>query len=358
MIDNTVFLNGILSEISDIVSCETLNTIKYRLGKYIDDYTIEQKNMSVALRDDKPTAYKHFLVSKKIEGLSDKTIQSYKQHLDVFFQYVTYPLDKITSQTIQAFMYDYSRQIHGTAQTVPTAHTMNQYQAILNSFFGWCASNGYISKNPCEQLSKIKYRKKEIDVLSEQQIKQIKQAACKIGTVTECKRAYAIVCVLLSTGVRVGELINLKLPDIQWDSVTEGVIPVKIENGKGGKDRTVYLNQEGAVAVMDYMNYRRSDSEYLFVRTTNGNGQITTRTVQNIISRLGDMIGVSNCHPHQLRHSIATEMAKNDTPINLVQKMLGHSSTVVTTKYYIKAEEKQLAKEVKKNEDLENNKLS
>lgn len=94
------------------------------------------------------------------------------------------------------------------------------------------------------------------------------------------------------------------------------------------------------------MQVRNSDSEYLFVRTTNGNGQLTTRTVQNIVSTLGNAIGVESCHPHQLRHTVATEMAKKGTSINLVQKMLGHVSSSTTTQYYVKAEDEQLAKEV------------
>ncbi len=350
VIDNSVFLNGILESINDLVSNETLNEIKIRLSAYVDDYSIEQKNFSVAIRNNQPDAYKHFLVSKKIEGLSDKTLESYKSHLDVFFNTVTYPLEQITTQTVQVFLYNYSKEIHGCASSVPSAHTMNQFQSILSSFFGWCKGNGYISKNPCEGLNKIKFRKKEIDVLTETQISEMLEKCndqSLFKTIAERKRAYAIVQTFVSTGIRVSELVNIKLKDIHFYETVNDVIPLSIESGKGNKDRTVFLTEDAAIAILEYIQVRNSDSEYLFVRTTNGNGQLTTRTVQNLISTLGNAIGVESCHPHQLRHTVATEMAKKGTSINLVQKMLGHSTSSTTTQYYVKAEDDQLAQEVK-----------
>lgn len=349
VIDNSVFLNGILENINDLVSDETLKEIKIRLSRYVDDYSIEQKNFSVAIRNNKPDAYKHFLVSKKIEGLSEKTLENYKSKLDVFFDTVTFPLEQITTQTIQVFLYNYSKEIHGYSDSVPSNHTMNQFQSVLSSFFGWCYGNGYITKNPCEGLNKIKYQKKEIDVLTEGQIKLMLEK-CEdhtiFKTVVERKRAYAIIQTFISTGVRVSELTNLKINDIHFCRPNENVIPVSIIGGKGNKDRTVFLTEDAAIAILEYIQVRNSYSEYLFVRTTNGNGQLTTRTVQNIVSTLGNAIGVESCHPHQLRHTVATEMAKKGTSINLVQKMLGHSTSSTTTKYYVKSEDDLLAKEV------------
>ena len=347
MIDNSVFVNSILSEINNLVSDDTLKEIHRRLNMFVDDYTIEQKHFSVAIRDSRPKAYKDFLVSKKIEGLSDITLKSYKEHLEKFFDTVTYPLEQITTQTVQIFLYNYSNTSHGASDKKPSAHTMNQYQSILNSFFSWCANNGYIAKNPCKNLAKIKFQKKEIDVLSEEQLQNmLKQCSIVFKSEDEQKRAYAIIQTFISTGIRVSELVNLKIRDIQFDTPMHDTFPVYIESGKGNKDRTVFLTEDAAIAILDYMNYRYSDSEYLFVRTINGNGQLTTRTVQNIVSTLGNAIGVESCHCHQLRHTVATEMAKKGTSINLVQKMLGHTTTNTTTKYYVKAEDEQLAKEV------------
>ena len=348
VVDNSVFLNGILERINDLVSDETMKEIRLRLSAYVDDYQIEQKNFSVALRNNMPDAYKHFLVTKKIEGLSQKTLDNYKQHLDIFFDCVTFPIEQITSQTVQVFIYNYSKEIHGTATTTPSASTMRQFQSVLNSFFGWCADNGYISKNPCASLGTIKTQKKEIDVLSEEQMKKLLDASRNLNTDAESKRAYAIVETFISTGLRVGELVNIKLDSILWNSTIENMIPLKIENGKGNKDRTEFLTDEAAIAILDYLKVRNSKSEYLFASLTDENNMnpLTTRTVQNLISRLGKMIGVETCHPHMIRHTVGTEMAKKGTSIHLVQRMLGHSSAAVTTKYYVKAEEKQIAREV------------
>lgn len=347
MIDNTVFVNTILSEINDLVSDDVLKEIHRRLNMFIDDYSIEQKHYSITIRDTQPKAYKDFMVSKKIEGLSDATLKTYKDHLEKFFNTVTVPLDKITTQTIQIFLFNYSKEIHGVSTTTPSAHTLNQYQSILNSFFSWCENNGYLAKNPCKSLAKIKFQKKEIDILSETQIQELlKQCSIVFKNETEQKRAYAIIQTFISTGIRVSELVNLKISDIHFYTPIHDTFPVSIVGGKGNKDRTVFLTEDAAIAILEYMKVRYSDSEYLFVRTTNGNGQLTTRTVQNIVSTLGNAIGVESCHCHQLRHTVATEMAKKGTSINLVQKMLGHATTSTTTKYYVKAEDDELAKEV------------
>lgn len=349
IIDNTVFINGLLEKINSVVSQEQLMSIKNVLNQYVDDYSIIQKHYSITVRqDEKPQAYKHFLVSKKIEGLSDTTIKHYKEKLDYFFKNVMIPVEEITSQTIQVFLYNYSKEIHGTSATcVPTGHTINQYQAVLSSFFGWCKANGYITKNPCENLNAVKYKKKEIDVLTDRQVNEMIKCCDTISTnKVECLRAKAIVETFISTGVRVSELVDIKLSDFDWNVSNDKLVSLKIESGKGNKERTVFLTDNAVIAILDYVDVRNSDSEYLFVRTTNGNGKLTTRTVQNIITKLGNMIGVDGVHPHQLRHTVATELAKKEMPINLVQKMLGHTSSSTTTGYYVKAEEEQLEKEI------------
>ena len=344
-IDNNVFINTILEGMNDLVSETVLIEMKRRLNTVMSNYTVSQTKYAVDFREEYPQSLKHFLVSKKIEGLSETTISNYKRTLETFFECVNNPIEQITSQTVQTYLYNYSMTTHGN-NSLPSAHTMSQIQTVLSAFFSWCKKNGYTSKNPCESLGKIKYQKKEIDILTEEQIKKLLDATQTLRNGTEQARARALVELFISTGLRVSEALNVELKDIKWDLPVNGLIPLKVVSGKGNKDRTVFLTDSAAVAILDYIQVRNSDSEYLFVRTTNGNGQMTVRTAQNIISSLGKKIGVESCHPHMLRHSVATEMAQKGTPINLVQKMLGHSSSSTTTGYYIKAEESQLAKEV------------
>ena len=346
VVDNNVLVNTILEKMNDLVSDCTLIEMKHRLDLIFSNYTVSQTNYAVETREEYPQSLKHFLVSKKIEGLSETTLTNYKRTLECFFSNINNPVDQITAQTIQTYLYNYSMSSHTDDGKLPSAHTMNQIQTVLSAFFSWCKKNGYASKNPCESLGKIKYQKKEIDVLTEEQLKELVNASETFKNRAERARARALVETLICTGMRVSETVNVKLEDIKWDAPVENMIPVKVVSGKGNKDRTVFLTDSAAIAILDYMNLRNSDSEYLFVRTTNGNGQMTVRTAQNIVSTLGKAIGVVTCYPHMLRHSIATEMAQNGTPINLVQKMLGHSSSATTTEYYVKAEEKQLAREV------------
>ena len=345
-IETSIFINMILEEINSYVSMEELNEIRNKMNVLMQNYSVIQNKYAVTTSSDIPDAYKHFFVAKKIEGLSEMTLDDYKRKIDMFLNSVKIPIENITSQTVQVFLFKYGATPSSTTNHVPSGQSVRQMKSVLSAFFSWCKANGYISKNPCESIGRIKCQKKEIDVLTKEQIDNIRNACRTFRNRTEQARASALVELLLSTGMRVSEAINVRISDIDFNANVYGLVPVKVVAGKGNKDRTVFLTNKATTAVVEYMKVRNSESEYLFVRTTNGNGQMTARTAQNIVSELGKTIGVESCHPHMLRHSVATEMASDGIPINLVQKMLGHSSSATTTEYYIKVEEKQLAKAI------------
>ena len=345
-IETSIFINMILEEINSYVSMEELNEIRNKMNILMQNYSVIQNKYAVTANNDIPDAYKHFFVAKKIEGLSETTLDDYKRKIDMFLNSVKIPIENITPQTVQVFLFKYGTTPSSTTNHVPSDQSVRQMKSVLSAFFSWCKANEYISKNPCESIGRIKCQKKEIDVLTKEQIDNIRNACRTFRNRTEQARASALVELLLSTGMRVSEAINVRISDIDFNANVYGLVPVKVVAGKGNKDRTVFLTNKATTAVVEYMKVRNSESEYLFVRTTNGNGQMTARTAQNIVSELGKTIGVESCHPHMLRHSVATEMASEGIPINLVQKMLGHSSSATTTEYYIKAEEKQLAKAI------------
>ena len=345
-IETGIFINMILEEINSYVSMEELNEIRNKMNVLMQNYSVIQNKYAVTTNNDIPDAYKHYFVAKKIEGLSETTLDDYKRKIDMFLNSVKIPIENITSQTVQVFLFKYGATPSSTTNHVPSDQSVRQMKSVLSAFFSWCKANGYISKNPCESIGRIKCQKKEIDVLTKEQIDNIRNACRTFRNRTEQARASALVELLLSTGMRVSEAINVRISDIDFNANVYGLVPVKVIAGKGNKDRTVFLTNKATSAVAEYMKVRNSESEYLFVRTTNGNGQMTARTAQNIVSELGKAIGVETCHPHMLRHSVATEMADMGIPVNLVQKMLGHSSSATTTTYYIKAESRQLAKQI------------
>lgn len=345
VIDNNVFINMVLETVNNYVSDEDLLKIRNSMNEIMQNYSVIQNKYAVSNPDEIPQAYKAFFVAKKIEGLSDATIKDYRIKMDAFFSEVKIPIENITPQTIQVYLFKKGTTANENGE-MPKAQTIRQIKSVLSAFFSWCKSNGYIDKNPCESIGRIKCQKKEIDVLTKEQIEKLRNASETFTDRTEQARAKAMVEILISTGMRVSEAINVRICDIDFNTNVYGLVPVKVVAGKGNKDRTVFLTTKAVSAITEYMKVRNSDSEYLFVRTTNGNGQITVRTAQNIVSTLGKAIGVDSCHPHMLRHSVATEMASEGIPINLVQKMLGHSSSATTTEYYIKAESKQLAKQI------------
>lgn len=321
--ENNSFIKGFLAKINSEVSNTQLQRIEVLLNEYVTNYDIQVRQNQIACVETIPDALKAFLVSKKIEGLSDNTLKDYSKKLSIFFEWIKFPIVEITTQDIQVFLFKYSQ-----GYTTVSAHSMAQFQTVLNSFFEWCTNNGYLSHNPCASIGKIKYEKKEIDVLTEDQVK-------KLISSCDTTRDKAIISLLATTGVRVSELVSIKLSDISFDT-SEDTYAILIK-GKGNKERYVFMTTECALYVLDYIQVFHIQDK-LF--------DISTRTVQYIVEKCGEKIGICGLHPHTLRHTVATELASKGTSINLVQKMLGHASSSTTTKYYVKSEYKQLQKEI------------
>lgn len=323
MTNNNTFVKGFLAKINSTVSNEQLQRIEVLLNDYVSNYEITIRQNQVALVQPIPDALKVFLVSKKIEGLSDTTLKDYQSKLETFFRYIKFPLAEITTQDIQVFLYRYSE-----GYTKVSAHSMRQFQNVLNSFFEWCTNNGFLEKNPCAAIGKIKYEKKEIDVLSDTQVRELLN-------VCDNPRDKAIISLLTTTGIRVSELINIRCEDIAWDT-KEDTYSILI-HGKGNKERYVFMTTQCALDVLEYIQVSNNKDKVF---------NISVRSVQYIVEKCGEKIGIQGLHPHTLRHTVATELASKGTRINLVQKMLGHSSSATTTKYYVRSEYEQLQKEI------------
>lgn len=197
---------------------------------------------------------------------------------------------------------------------------MNNIRLVFNSFFRWLQRRKIIDRNPVDGLEPIKYRQVVKKPLSPEELERVR-CAC------ERERDLAIVEFLYSSAVRVSELTALNRDDICWESDDVLVL------GKGNKEREVYLNARAHFHLKQYLATRTDDNPALFVAEKAPHERLTRAGVEYIISRLGEMAGVTNVHPHRFRRTSATDLLRMGMPIEQVQELLGHVK-IETTRIY------------------------
>ena len=306
--------NEFAAELPPRFSRDDVENILATLDRVVNNYDISEKQTELMVIDDIfPQIAKTYLAIKSLEGLSEKTINFYKNRLKIFFETVEKQPQDVTANDVRMYLatYKMSKNI--------SDRTLEKYRQILYCFFSWAVDEEYLIKNPCRNISVIKFETTPRKSLTRIQLEQLRRA-CRT------KREIAIVDVLYSTGCRVAELVRMKKSDVDTGNKSIHIV------GKGRKHNTVYLNSNAVLSLDDYLCSRHDDSDYLFIRERRPHNSIDTRTVQHIFSELSNIVGF-HVSPHIIRHTTATLSLQSGMPITQVQKMLGHSS-VATTQIY------------------------
>ncbi len=279
-----------------------------------------------------------FLQYLEIEkGRSQKTIANYDRYLRTFSSdtKVVKPQD-ITIQKVRSFRLKLNRQENIRGGNLKS-NTQNYYLIALRSFLKYCAKEDVTSLAP-EKIELAKTLTRQVDFLDGTDLSallsapsQLKKSQDKIN-ITQL-RDKAILELFFSTGLRVSELANLKISQVNLNK-DEFTI-----RGKGGKLRIVFLTEQARHALREYINQRDKMSEYLFVSHDRAGKKredlaLTPRSIQRLIQKYARMAGITkHVTPHTLRHSFATDLLRNGADIRSVQAMLGHSS-ITTTQIY------------------------
>ncbi|MBT8188490.1 MAG: site-specific tyrosine recombinase XerD [Croceitalea sp.] len=284
--------------------------------------------------------YRHFL---KIErGLSENTIKNYSLDIQKLMGYLTAldidePPLKITQNTVQQFIYESAKNVNPRSQA--------RLISGLKGFFNYLVFEDYRPDNPTDLLETPKIGRKLPDVLSTDEINQLIRAI-DLST-PEGERNRAILETLYGCGLRVSELINIKLSDLYFE---EDFIKV---TGKGNKQRFVPISKVNKKYINLYRNEIRahqniapSHADFLFLNRRGK--QLTRAMIFTIIKRLSQKIGLSKkISPHTFRHSFATHLLENGADLRAIQQMLGHES-ITTTEVYMHVNRAHLAKVLNK----------
>ena len=306
-----------MQSVIDQKQLDTLKAILYmQFGKY---QMFEEETALTTTMDDNHHIINLFLATLKIEGRTDSTIGAYTTEYKTFFSVIDKNLRDVTTNDIRMFL------AHCKTVRKNSDVTLNNRIRNLRSLFKWLTAEDYIDKDPMRKIKTIKTESLIKEVISDEHA-EIIRCSC------DRERDIAIIDLLNSTGMRVGELILLNRNDIDF---ARGECVVY---GKGRKERVVYINGRAKVHVKNYLDSRTDDNEALFVSCRKPHDRLSDAGIRNILNKVKVNTRINNLHihPHKLRRTMATNMINRGARAEDVQQILGHASVETTLRCYAK----------------------
>lgn len=315
---NHIFGDGTMNEqfveiINDMA--EVLNTAQLkRLQEVLLKHLVEGRPTKQKINNSE--FLQRFLEAKKIEGCSERTIQYYRTTVNKLLSKVTQPIRKVTTEDMREYLVDYQK-VNNCGKT-----TIDNVRRNISSFFSWLEEEDYILKSPMRRIHKIRSKKAVKKVITDEEIERLRDGCT-------CLRDVAMIDLLYSTGIRVGELVRLNVSDINFNE-RECVV-----FGKGDKERRVYFDAKAKIHLQDYLNSRNDDNPALFVTLDRPFDRLKISGVEIRLRELGRSLNLEKIHPHKFRRTMATRAIDKGMPIEQVQKILGHSQIDTTMQYAI-----------------------
>lgn len=317
-------IEKIILSLSDVVGIN-IGDLKSRLYMAMNGYSIGKENMQIVVREEDRNEwyFKKFIMTKTVQGLSEKTLEQYAREIPRILSTIGKTAEDISSDDI---LYYLAVREHRDKVSKVTVSNNLRY---LRTFFEYLTVEGIIPTNPARRIGTIKVAKKQKKAFTDIEVLKLRQS-CK--TIKE----KLIVDMLLSTGCRVSELVSIKFEDIDGRKIN--VL------GKGNKERTVYLNAQAQLTLDEHIRgINIAINPYIFpsTRYRNSKDHTSNSAIEGFCRRLGEKAGVRNVHPHRFRRTCATMALKRGMPIEQVSKMLGHED-LKTTQIYLDLDERNL----------------
>ena len=298
--------------------------IKNRMMPYLNEMQIVQLSevLEICLQEyfleadqkEQPDIIQTFLAAKRVEGCSDKTLRYYDSTIRNVLRATGKQVQDISTDDLRIYLDGY--QTNNKVSKV----TIDNIRRILSTFFAWLEDENYIIKSPVRRIHKVKTCKTVKETYSDEFLEIMRDNA-------ESIRDLAMIDLLASTGIRVGELVLINRTDV--DFVNRECIVL----GKGNKQRKVYFDARTKIHLQRYLSERTDDNPALFVTLNNPHSRLQIKGVEIRLQRLGRKLGLVRVHPHKFRRTLATMAIDKGMPIEQVQQLLGHESVDTTLQY-------------------------
>lgn len=303
-------LVNIINEMAEYLNIAQMKKLQEVLLRHLINSEVEKSNVSNL------EYLQMFIDAKRIEGCSDRTLGYYQVTVEHLLKTVDVEVRKMTTDDLRSYLAEY-QQINNCSKV-----TVDNIRRNLSSFFSWLEEEDYILKSPMRRIHKIKTKQQVKEIISDEMIEKMRDN-CKT------KRDLAIIDLLYSTGIRVGELVRLNISDIDFEE-RECVV-----YGKGDKERRVYFDAKAKLHLQNYIKSRTDDNPALFVTLDAPYDRLKISGVEIRMRELGRSLSIPKIHPHKFRRTMATRAIDKGMPIEQVQKILGHSQIGTTMQYAI-----------------------
>lgn len=255
-----------------------------------------------------------FLAAKRVEGCSQKSLKYYRSTINAMLDTVGKQVQEIVTGDLRTYLTAYQKE-KGSSKV-----TIDNIRRILSSFFSWLEDEDYILKSPVRRIHKVKTASNIKETYSDETLELMRDSCTEM-------RDLAMIDLLASTGMRVGEMVLLNREDIDFNERECAVF------GKGDKERMVYFDARTKLHLQSYLDSRTDENAALFVSLKAPHCRLTIGGVETRLRELGKRLGVSKVHPHKFRRTLATMAIDKGMPIEQLQQLLGHKRIDTTLQY-------------------------
>lgn len=276
---------------------------------------IQATNMeNVVQQENNEDFPKFFISAKRVEGCSERSLKYYKSTIENMMKTINKSTKHITTDDLRGYLADYQKESKCSKVTI------DNIRRILSSFFSWLEDEDYIIKSPVRRIHKVKTGKTVKSTYSDENLEIMRDSCVE-------SRDLAMIDLLASTGIRVGELVKLNIDDINFNE-RECIV-----FGKGDKEREVYFDARTKIHLQNYINSRTDENAALFVTLLKPYNRLQISGVEIRLREIGNKLNISNVHPHKFRRTLATRAIDKGMPIEQVQQLLGHQKIDTTLQY-------------------------
>ena len=306
-------ISEIIREMLSSLNNEQLSKLKNTLEIYLYNVSIEAKQDADTEKEE-VSYLEVFLSAKRIEGCSEKTLAYYKNTIQQMLDSIGKSVCTIVTEDLRTYLAEYQREKQSSKVTI------DNIRRIFSSFFAWLEDEDYIIKSPVRRIHRIKAASTIKETYTDEQLESMRDNC-------DNSRDLALIDILASTGMRVGELVLLNRDDISFDE-RECIV-----FGKGDKERMVYFDARTKIHLQNYLDSRIDNNDALFVSLKAPYNRMKIGGIELRLREMGKRLNIEKVHPHKFRRTLATVAIDKGMPIEQLQKLLGHQRIDTTLQY-------------------------
>lgn len=277
-------------------------------------FEYEIAGRTIETEDDSQELINSFVYAKRIEGCSEKTLKYYRTTIEAMTEAINKGVRHMQTDDLRAYLTEYQEK-HGSSRV-----TIDNIRRILSSFFSWLEDEDHILKSPVRRIHKVKTATNIKETYTDEKLEKMRDNCEEL-------RDLAIVDMLASTGMRIGEMVLLNKADINFNE-RECVV-----FGKGDKERVVYFDARTKIHLQNYIDSRIDDDPALFVTLRAPHTRIKISGIESRLRKMGKALEIEKVHPHKFRRTLATMAIDKGMPIEQLQQLLGHKRIDTTLQY-------------------------